>query len=173
MSKDVYIHRLVFDGPTVQISRSRQLLVPMYGTQECNGENFATAGSAHCSPNAPENEVAAVQSSPAPPQPAKNTMFSYVSSLPIDKLLAFIFGIVFVAVLLLVAVFDRNPPPFSEFIYRVILALAAAGVGAVIPGMLDVKSSWVRASGALALFVIVYRINPARIGVPATSRREK
>lgn len=81
--------------------------------------------------------------------------------LPIDKLLAFIFGAVFVIVLLVVARFDRNPPPFSKFIYRVVMSLAAAGIGAVIPGIIDVSiNPLVRAGGALALFVLVYMVNP-------------
>jgi hypothetical protein len=89
---------------------------------------------------------------------------SLLRSQPLDKLLAFCFGVVFVVLILIVAVFDRDPPPFSLFIYRVVLSLAAAGVGAVIPGIVNVDiNPVVRAGGALALFVVVFWFNPPSI----------
>jgi hypothetical protein len=49
-------------------------------------------------------------------------------------------------------------------IYRVVLAVAAAGIGAVIPGLIDVTVSGViRAGEAIALFVIVYLFNPPKL----------
>jgi hypothetical protein len=79
-----------------------------------------------------------------------------------DKVLVFLFGVVFILILLAVAVFDRQPSPIGILIYRVVLALAAAGIGAVIPGMIDVNvSTIIRAGGAIALFVIVYWFKPA------------
>ena len=92
---------------------------------------------------------------PAPKQDPPTTIST-------DKILAFVFGVVFIVVLLLVAVFDRNPTPLAIFIYRVILALAAAGIGAVIPGMIDVNvAPVIRAGGAVALFIIIYWFRPA------------
>ncbi|MEW6640492.1 MAG: tetratricopeptide repeat protein [Pseudomonadota bacterium] len=82
-------------------------------------------------------------------------------SLTGQVLLAFIFGVVFLGVLLVIAYVTPTPTPFQEWIYRVVMALAAGGVGAVIPGFLDVKiSNWIRAGGALACFVIVFLVNP-------------
>jgi hypothetical protein len=79
-----------------------------------------------------------------------------------DKILAFVFGVIFVIIMLIVAVFDRQPSPLGIVIYRVVLALAAAGIGAVVPGMIVVNvSAIIRAGGALALFVIVYWFKPA------------
>jgi hypothetical protein len=70
--------------------------------------------------------------------------------------------VVFVVVLLFVAIFDRNPTPLAIFIYRVVLALAAAGIGAVIPGMIDVNvAPVIRAGGAIALFMVIYWFRPA------------
>jgi hypothetical protein len=41
------------------------------------------------------------------------------------------------------------------------MSLAAAGIGAVIPGIIDVSiNPVVRAGGALALFVLIYMVNP-------------
>lgn len=78
-----------------------------------------------------------------------------------DKYLAFFFGVIFATVFLVIAAVDRNPPPHSRWIYRVVLSVAAAGVGAVLPGLLDVTvPGYIRAGGALGLFVVVYLWNP-------------
>lgn len=83
---------------------------------------------------------------------------------------AFSFGVVFVAVLLAIGVFIPNPTRQQMFIFRVVLALAGAGVGAMIPGFLQVQgqvlSFAIGASGALAVFLIIYRINPPELIVP-------
>ena len=64
----------------------------------------------------------------------------------------------------MIAKFDRDPTPLGILIYRVILALVAAGIGAVIPGMIDVNvQPVVRAGGAIALFVIVFWFNPPNL----------
>jgi len=84
-----------------------------------------------------------------------------------EKIAAFAFGIVFVVVMLLIAFFVKEPTPFQLFVFRVVLALAAAGVAALIPGFLDIKSkvlrNSIRGGGALAVFVIVYLINPPQL----------
>ncbi len=81
-----------------------------------------------------------------------------------EKKLAFIFGVVFVVALLFVALFVPNPTPFQYTVFRIVLALAAAGVAAMIPGFLQVTvSTWIRAGGALAIFVIVYFYAPAAL----------
>ena len=81
-----------------------------------------------------------------------------------DKLLAFSFGVIFVTFILIIAWIDPNPSGFSYTVYRIVLSLAAAGVGAVIPGFITVRAgTWIRAGGAVALFVIVYFFGPAAI----------
>ena len=79
-----------------------------------------------------------------------------------QQVLAFGFGIVFVITLLVLALAVPRPTPFQYTIFRVVLALAVAGVAAMIPGFLQVTiSALLRAGGALAVFVIVYFYNPA------------
>lgn len=81
-----------------------------------------------------------------------------------EKILAFIFGVVFVSVLLGVAFLVPEPKPFQYTIFRIVLALAAAGVAAVIPGIIMVNPwKWLRAGGAFAVFVIVYFFAPAAL----------
>jgi uncharacterized integral membrane protein len=79
-----------------------------------------------------------------------------------DKMLAFAFGVVFLLIVIGLAIFNPDPSDFSYTVFRIVLALAAAGVGAVLPGFLTVYvGNWVRAGGAIALFVIVYFFAPA------------
>jgi hypothetical protein len=83
-----------------------------------------------------------------------------------ERYLAFFFGVVFVVVLIMLAIFFPNPSPFQYMVFRVVLALAAAGVAAMIPGFLEVKfGKWLRATGAIAVFAVVYWLNPAALAV--------
>jgi len=78
-----------------------------------------------------------------------------------EKVAVFAFGVVFITALLAVALFFKDFTPESYSIFRIIIALAAAGIGAVIPGFLDVQmKGFLRAGGAMALFVIVYFFSP-------------
>ena len=74
-------------------------------------------------------------------------------------------GLVFLLLLLGIAVFIPRPTTFQVFVFRVVLALAAAAFGATIPGFLNIKiplwgKGLISAGGALALFVLVYHVNP-------------
>ena len=76
----------------------------------------------------------------------------------------FVFGVVFVTAILALAIFFPNPTGFQYTVFRIVLAVAVAGVAAFIPGLLHVQiSTWLRASGALAIFVIVYFYSPAEL----------
>lgn len=78
-----------------------------------------------------------------------------------DQIAAFVFGFIFVAIMLIVGIAIPNPTSSQLFIFRTVLSLAAGGIGAVIPGFLDVKISvYVRAGGAMALFALIYMVNP-------------
>jgi MFS family permease len=77
-----------------------------------------------------------------------------------EKITAFVFGVVFVVVMLYIALYVPNPTETQWFVFRVVLALAAAGVGALLPGLLTVQAPpYVRAGGALPLFVIRTALN--------------
>jgi hypothetical protein len=52
-----------------------------------------------------------------------------------ERLLAFGFGVVFVVVMLAIALFVPNPTATQWFTFRVVLALAAAGIEALLPGL--------------------------------------
>jgi hypothetical protein len=81
-----------------------------------------------------------------------------------ERLLAFMLGVVCAVIMLVIALFVPNPTPTEWFTFRAALSLAAAGVGAMLPGLILVKAGpYVRAGGALALFVLVFWFNPAKL----------
>ena len=86
---------------------------------------------------------------------------------------AYATGIVFLLLLLGIAcfiAFRKKPEPVPKeamFIFRVILALAAAGFATVLSGFFEIDGqiySWkFRAAGSLAVFVALYWSNPPDI----------
>ncbi len=76
-----------------------------------------------------------------------------------DRWMLFGFGVVFIVIILWI--YYQNPfsSPNLNKILNVVLALASAGIGASIPGVLRIDgkaSGWgIRASGAMAMFCIV------------------
>jgi len=97
----------------------------------------------------------------------------FEGKISIDKALAYLFGVLFVTVLLIFAAAVPNPTETTFFIFRVVLALAAAGVGAVLPGILEITFPGVRAGGALALAATVFFANPPAIVRDATEQKAR
>jgi hypothetical protein len=90
-----------------------------------------------------------------------------------QSIVAFIFGVTFCVVILLIAFVIDNPTEFQIFVCRVILSLAAAGVAALIPGLIGVDiQPYIKAGGAIAVFVIVYWFNPPGIFTPKYPEHE-
>ena len=82
-------------------------------------------------------------------------------AIDINILLGFVFGLIFLVTMLVFAVRYPNPEPFQLRVYITVLALAAGGVGAILPGKFDIKyKSLVRAGGALGLVALVYLNQP-------------
>jgi len=81
-----------------------------------------------------------------------------------EKKWSFISGVAFLIVLLIIALVKPDPSKFQYTVFRTVLSLAGAGIGAVLPGFLLVNvKNWIRAGGALAIFVLVYFWNPAAL----------
>ncbi len=74
-----------------------------------------------------------------------------------ERIAIFAFGATFVTALPVRAVVFPEPTPFQYTVFRIVLALAAAGIAAF--------KTIVRAGGALAVFVIVYFFSPAGLVV--------
>ena len=87
-----------------------------------------------------------------------------------QRLFAFSFGVVFLVVLIVLAIFFPNLTQFQYTVFRVVLALASAGAAAMFPGFIQVKvPGWLRAGGALAAFAMVFFYNLASLVAPISA----
>lgn len=85
-----------------------------------------------------------------------------IMSKKLQTLLTFGFGVFFVIVLIVIAFMKPDPSTFQHTIFRTVLAIAGAATVAVFPGFIEVKlGNWLRAGGALAVFVVLYFWIPA------------
>lgn len=96
----------------------------------------------------------------------------------IEKTAVFVFGVVFIIIILYMVSNNPTPTEAEFFVYRLVMALSAAGVGALLPGFLKLDislsaQSGIRAGGALALFASVWFVNPADFGVKVIPPKEK
>jgi hypothetical protein len=84
-------------------------------------------------------------------------------------ILSFAFAVCALAILILLAKLDPNPSQTNWYIYLTLLALAAAGVVALLPGAItfNVPGS-LKAGGALAVFALVFYFGSSK-AVPVTS----
>lgn len=85
---------------------------------------------------------------------------------------AFIAGLVFVAVILLLVVVFPNPTVYQFNIFRTIIAAALAAVSMPFTGFITIRlnlpaKGYIVAGGAFAIAVIVYFFSPAVPGFPA------
>jgi hypothetical protein len=94
---------------------------------------------------------------------SENETYNLVGRAPTwEKISIFAFGIVFIVVLLLIAVAIPDPTHYQVRVFNTVLALAAAGVAALIPGFINIRfKNVIRAGGAAAVFALVYLLNPA------------
>ena len=73
-------------------------------------------------------------------------------------------GIIIIAATLVLALKVPLPTTFQLWVFRVLMGLGAACLGAVIPGFIEfggnVGELAVRSGGAIALFVMIYLISP-------------
>ncbi len=85
-----------------------------------------------------------------------------------ERIAAVAFGVVFIGLLIFIAWRSPDPSGFQIFVYRAVLSVAAAGIGAFLPGFLTVNvPPYVKAGGAMALFAIVFFVNPPDLISPA------
>ncbi|MCG3740680.1 hypothetical protein [Vibrio cincinnatiensis] len=75
-----------------------------------------------------------------------------------------VIGVLFALIALIAAIFIPSPTPTQFFIFRGVFAVSLAAIATIIPGLLTVESRFqkfsVRATGAIAVFVIVWMLNP-------------
>jgi hypothetical protein len=76
----------------------------------------------------------------------------------------FVFGILLLGSLLALTFIFPNPTLMQYTIMRIILALAGAGIATMLTGFIEVISNYVKASGALGVFAVIYFLVPATLG---------
>lgn len=82
-------------------------------------------------------------------------------------ILGLIIGLLFAIITLCAAIFIPNPTPTQFFVFRGFFAVSLAAIAAIIPGLLTVESRFqkfsIRATGAIAVFIIVWLLNPPQL----------
>ena len=96
--------------------------------------------------------------------------FSYVGANDLKEtpkwqlITGLVIGVTFALLILAAVVFIPSPTVTQFFIFRGLFAIALAAIAAIIPGLLNVESRFqkfsVKATGAIAVFVIVWFLNP-------------
>jgi hypothetical protein len=84
----------------------------------------------------------------------------------LNATLAFAFGLTLIIAILTLVILIPKPTPFQSQVFSAVLALSAGGFASVLSGMLDVRMNLskrviIGATGALAVFTIVYFFVPA------------
>lgn len=85
-----------------------------------------------------------------------------------EKTAIFIFGIIFICVILVISILYPEPKPWQYEVFRIVLGLAAAGIASSIPGTISVSISKkipgaIRATGAIGVFIIIYFFSPVEL----------
>ncbi|WP_448145489.1 DUF4019 domain-containing protein [Pseudomonas silesiensis] len=83
-----------------------------------------------------------------------------VGGININVLLAFVFGVIFLSVILCLVVFVKDLNDMARWVIVIMMALAGAGFAAVIPGVLNVDLPYIKSGGALAVLVLVLANQP-------------
>jgi hypothetical protein len=100
--------------------------------------------------------------------------YPQVGKKDLERYAIFLFGVIFLIAVLSLLVVNPNPTLAQFFAFRLTLALAAAGVGAFIPGFIQFEQplphrGLIRCGGAVALFATVWFTNPAKFAIDGIS----
>lgn len=87
-----------------------------------------------------------------------------------ERYAVFLFGLVFLTAILVIVIWIPKPTLAQFFVFRLVLGLAAGGVGAFIPGFIHFHQvlphkGAIRFGGALGLFAVVWFTNPAKFAI--------
>lgn len=85
-----------------------------------------------------------------------------------------VIGCISLIAIVTIALLLPNPTEFQEFIFRGLLALALASIASLVPGFMNLKIGTrsskayfaIYAGGAIAIFVLIWLVNPPKIGTP-------
>jgi hypothetical protein len=75
-----------------------------------------------------------------------------------------VLGTLFLIVMIIIALLVSCPTKFQSIVFRIILSLAAASFSMILSGSINVTAKkTITATGALAIFVLIYFWNPAKL----------
>ncbi len=84
-----------------------------------------------------------------------------------EKIAVFVLAAALVLGMIIIALFVKEPTVFQLFVFRIALALGSAGIAWFVPGFIDLQINIpkiaLRAGGAIAVFVLIYMINPPNL----------
>lgn len=88
----------------------------------------------------------------------------------VERYSVFIFGVVFMATILILSVWIPEPTKSQFFTFKLVISLAAAGIGALLPGFVEFKTKilplgTLRAGGAIGLFLVIWYTDPAKYAI--------
>jgi len=79
-------------------------------------------------------------------------------------ILLFLFGVIAMAVRVVLAVYIPEPNQNQETVFRTVLSISCAGIAAIVPGSIEFSSEMMKttisATGAIGVFAFVYLTNP-------------
>lgn len=89
---------------------------------------------------------------------------------PLDLKWPFIFGSLFLLIVLGIVAFGGDPTPTQYQLYRIIIALGGAGFAVALTGSLEVQfpllgNGFVKATAAFGVFVVLFFFSPAGLAV--------
>ena len=75
-------------------------------------------------------------------------------------------GILFIGIVIIIAFMVPNPTHFQYVVFRTVLSIFTGAVASLLPGVIGLSGiRYIDASGALAVFVVVYLWDPAKFAV--------
>ena len=79
-------------------------------------------------------------------------------------------GGVFLAIPIIALFFIPEPSIYQFFAFRICFCLGGAGIASHIPGWLNINiNNWVKAGGAIAIFVLLWFFNPPALITTGTN----
>jgi hypothetical protein len=151
--------------------RHKGILDDQYYTQQLNAIRIALQYLIERLPDTlelPNTVQTASTTSPAaaihPAAPAAQDAKVPAAATPVNPHIPWVVGLILLlGAAIVLVVFVPCPTKPVENIFRLLMALGAAGIATLLPGLFHLELTWVKAGSALGVFTLVYLINPAGV----------
>jgi len=82
-----------------------------------------------------------------------------------------VIGVLSLVGMVAIAIWFPEPTDFQLRVFQVVMATAAGGIGAILPGTFGLNLRFAKGAGAIGLFVLVYWVNPPSVQHKAMKTR--